>query len=65
MTASRRRRPIRGGIAGFLLGLGLTLMVILYDLPVPGDLVLVGCTVLGVLLGLFGPARRSTETGTG
>lgn len=58
MSRTVQRRPIRGGIAGFLLGLGATLMVILYDVPIPGDLVLLGFTVLGVLVGLFAPARR-------
>jgi hypothetical protein len=65
MAEAKRRRPIRGGIAGFLLGLGLTLMVILYDVPIPGDLVLVGCTALGVLVGLFAPARGRADTTTG
>jgi hypothetical protein len=57
VAAERQQRPIRGGLAGFLLGLGATLMILLYDLPIPGDLVLVGFVVLGVLVGLFGPVR--------
>lgn len=52
-----RKRPIRGALAGLLLGFGAALMVMLYDVSVPGDLVLVGCVVLGLLLGLFGPTR--------
>ena len=57
MSSSVQRRPIRGALAGFLLGLGATLMVILYDVPIPGDLVLIGFVVLGLLVGLFGSAR--------
>lgn len=57
MSTTVKRRPIRGALAGFLLGLGATLMIILYDVPVPGDLVLIGCVVLGLLIGLFAPAR--------
>lgn len=65
MDGKKRRRPIRGGIAGFLLGLGATLMVILYDVPIPGDLVLLGCTVLGVLVGMFAPVRHREAEPTG
>jgi hypothetical protein len=61
MAATRKRRPIRGGLAGLLLGLGAALMVMLYDLPVPGDVVLVGFVVLGVLVGLFGPTRGAVD----
>jgi hypothetical protein len=60
----RRRRPIRGALAGLLLGLGATLMVMLYDLPVPGDVVLVGLVglvVLGVPVGVLGPTRGPAE----
>ena len=57
MSTTVKRRPIRGALAGFLLGLGATLMMILADVPVPGDLVLIGCLVLGLLIGLFAPAR--------
>lgn len=55
--AERKRRPIRGGIAGLVLGLGAALMIMLYDLAIPGDLVIVGFVVLGVLIGLFAPVR--------
>jgi len=32
-------------------------MIILYDVPIPGHLVLIGCAVIGLLIGLFAPAR--------
>lgn len=57
MSTTVQRRPIRGALAGLLLGLGATLMLLLYDVAVPGDLVLIGCVVLGVLVGMFGPVR--------
>lgn len=53
----RHRRPIRGALAGLLLGLGISLMLMLYSVDVPGDLVVVGFAVLGLLMGLFGPTR--------
>jgi len=43
-------------------------MVMLYDVSIPGDLVLVGGVLLGLLLGLFGPTRgkgRVHEGGSG
>jgi hypothetical protein len=52
-----RKRPVRGALAGLLVGLGAALMVMLYDLSIPGDLVLIGGVVLGLLLGLYGPTR--------
>lgn len=61
MALERHRRPIRGALAGLLLGIGAMLMVVLYDVPIPGDLVVVGCVVLGLLMGLFGPVRGSAE----
>jgi hypothetical protein len=63
MPTTVKRHPVRGALAGFLLGLGATLMIILYDVPVPGDLVLIGCVVLGLLIGLFAPARGARHTG--
>lgn len=63
-----RKRPIRGVLAGLLLGFGGALMVMLYDVSIPGDLVLVGGVLLGLLLGLFGPTRgkgRVHEGGSG
>ncbi|HSO03539.1 MAG TPA: hypothetical protein VLQ92_03580 [Candidatus Limnocylindrales bacterium] len=38
MSTAVKRRPIRGALAGFLLGLGATLMMILADVPVPATL---------------------------
>ena len=64
MSLERHRRPIRGPLAGLLLGIGAMLMVVLYDVPIPGDLVVVGFVALGLLMGLFGPVRGSAEPPT-
>ena len=63
MSTTVKRHAIRGALAGFLLGLGATLMIILYDVPIPGDLVLIGCVALGLLIGLFAPARGARRAG--
>lgn len=59
MDSQRHRRPIRGAFAGLFLGLGVSLMLVLYSVNVPGDLVVIGFVVLGLLMGLFGPTRGS------
>ncbi len=64
MSPERHRRPIRGALAGLLLGFGAMLMVVLYDVPIPGTLVVVGFVVLGLLMALFGPVRGSAEPPT-
>jgi hypothetical protein len=53
-----KRRPVRGLIAGLLIGLGAALMLVLYDVNISGDLVLAAGVLLGVVWGLFGPTRR-------
>ena len=58
MTVVVKKRPIRGLIAGLLMGLGAALMLVLFDVNVSGDLVLAGGLVLGLVWGLFGPTRR-------
>ncbi len=59
---NRKRHPFRGFVAGLLLGIGVSIMLLIYGrvttesgwplLAVTG-----GFAVLGVLVGLFGPTR--------
>jgi len=58
----RKRHPIRGLLAGFLVGLGVSIMVLVYGKLTTQDswpvLVIIGAfMVLGLLLGLVGPTR--------
>lgn len=67
MTASTastvaKRHPIRGGLYGIVLGLGLALLfigrkIVTLDSAVPIILVVVGI-VIGVLWGMFAPAKK-------
>jgi hypothetical protein len=52
-----KRRPVRGLLAGLLVGLGAAVMVVLYDVSVSSDLVLAAGALLGLLWGLIGPTR--------
>lgn len=57
------RHPVRGAIGGLLLGLGVTWLLVQYSLyksESPGLAygIVGGCTVLGILAGLYGPVRR-------
>jgi len=58
MAVVVKRRPVRGLIAGLLIGLGAAVMLVLYDVNVSGDVVLAAGVVLGLVWGLFGPTRR-------
>jgi hypothetical protein len=62
MTTVVKKRPLRGMIAGLLIGLGAALMLVLFDVNVSGDLVLAAALVLGLLWGLFGPTRKPRGT---
>jgi hypothetical protein len=60
-----KRRPIRGALWGLLLGVGVTALLIMYSVIAVGTLtpwvVLLVFIVLGVLWGLFGPAKRTRD----
>lgn len=60
-----QRRPIRGALWGLLLGIGATALLIMYSVIAVGTLtlwvVLLAFIVLGVLWGLFGPAKRTRD----
>lgn len=60
-----KRRPIRGALWGLLLGIGVTALLIMYSVIAVGTLtpwvVLLAFIVLGVLWGLFGPAKRTRD----
>lgn len=62
MTTVVKKRPVRGMIAGLLIGLGAALMLVSFDVNISGDLVLAAGLVLGLLWGLFGPTRRPPAT---
>jgi hypothetical protein len=58
-----KRRPIRGALSGLVLGLGTLLLMLIYSAAtftslVPFILIMVAFIVIGVLVGLFAPARR-------
>jgi FtsH-binding integral membrane protein len=64
---ARKRHPIRGAIAGLLLGLGVIILLIVYGKAtftssVPFLIILLVGLVLGILVGLFGPARKAKNT---
>ena len=60
-----KKRPVRGGVWGLFLGLGLALLLIAYNVIALGTLtpyvVLVLGIVVGVLWGVYGPAKGSDE----
>ena len=58
----RKRHPIRGFFAGFLIGLGVAIMLLIYgklttESGWPALAIVGGFAVLGILAGLFGPTR--------
>jgi hypothetical protein len=62
-AGSRKRRPIRGALSGLVLGLGVLLLMFIYSAAtftslLPFVLIVVAFVVLGILVGLFAPARR-------
>ena len=57
-----KRHPIRGVIGGFLVGLGVSIFLVIYSAASfetigPPIVVTVCISLIGLLLGLFGPAR--------
>jgi hypothetical protein len=60
------RHPLRGLFGGFLLGLGLALVLVFAGLPVLGSwtviVVVAAFTVLGVLLAYVLPARQPRQS---
>jgi hypothetical protein len=58
----RKRHPFRGFFGGLLFGFGLAMALVSFAVIALGTLtvwVVVGlCTIFGVLLGLFAPARK-------
>jgi hypothetical protein len=60
----RKRHPFRGFFGGLFLGLGLAMGLVSFSVIALGTLtvwVVVGlCTIFGLLLGLFAPARKKT-----
>ncbi len=57
-----RRHPIRGFFAGLLIGLGISILLVIYGLAPLGQatvlVVLLLCAVLGVAVAWFLPPRR-------
>ena len=58
----RKRHPIRGFFAGFFVGLGVAIMLLIYgklttESGWPALAIVGGFAVLGILAGLFGPTR--------
>lgn len=58
-----KRHPIRGAVWGFLMGIGVALILFNFALialgqAVPWLLIIGGFTVLGVLWGMFAPAKK-------
>ena len=64
-SGTLKRRPIRGALWGLLLGIGATALLMMYSVIALGTLtpwlVLAGFVVLGILWGLFGPAKRTRD----
>jgi multisubunit Na+/H+ antiporter MnhB subunit len=59
---NRKRHPFRGFVAGLLLGLGVSIMLLIYGKVTTESgwpvLAVTGAfAVIGVLVGLFGPTR--------
>lgn len=61
-TVTRKRRPVRGALSGLVMGLGVLVLLFIYSAAgfasiVPFMLILIACVVVGLLVGLFAPAR--------
>jgi hypothetical protein len=59
---TRKRHPVRGFFAGLLVGLGVSILVLIYGKLTTTDAwpllaITGGFAVIGVLVGLFGPTR--------
>jgi predicted lipid-binding transport protein (Tim44 family) len=68
MTKRGKRHPIKGAIAGLCLGLGLSLLLLIFSIWVVKDFtpyyILIGaCVVIGILWGILAPARRRRRKG--
>ena len=50
---------------GLLLGLGVELMLVLYSIPIPLGIAMIGCIVLGILFGMWRRRRDEEEEPTG
>ena len=64
---NRKRHPIRGFFAGLLVGLGVSIMLLIYgkvttESAWPVLAITGGFVVVGVLVGLFGPTRGRRST---
>ena len=63
-----KKHPIRGFLAGLLLGLSVAQVVIVFNVIALGTatpwIVVLACIVFGVLWSLVGPARRHRTKGT-
>jgi hypothetical protein len=62
MTTRRKRHPVRGAIAGVCLGLGISLILVLFSAWVvktftPFAILIGAGLVVGILWGIYGPAR--------
>jgi len=63
MAKTRKGHPVKGAIAGLLLGLSVSLFLLIFSLWVVKNLewyaIVVGAgVVVGILWGLYGPRRR-------
>jgi hypothetical protein len=63
-SAERKRRPVRGFFSGLVLGVGVVILLFIYGAAaftsfVPFVLIVAALAVIGVLIGLFAPARRT------
>jgi hypothetical protein len=63
MSKKGKRHPIKGALGGLFLGLAVVLLLVIFSIsPVktftPYYFVVGGCFLLGLLWGIFGPARR-------
>jgi len=67
MAKTRKGHPVKGAIAGLLLGLSVSLFLLIFSLWVVKSLewyaIVVGAgIIIGILWGLYGPARRRKES---